>query len=109
MEKNKKSGGALKFLEGAAVGLALGIAGAVFLSSKTGQKLQKDVKDNLADFYKYISPKLKKMGKMAKKDYEEFMKQAVVQYGKARKMSEGATEELMDKVKESWKHLSKHL
>ncbi len=110
MEKNKKkASGAMRFLEGAAVGVALGIAGSMFLASKTGKKLQKDVKDSAADFYKYISPKLKKMGKMAKSDYDMFMKDAVKRYGKAKKMSEEATGELMDKVKDSWKHLSKHM
>jgi|SRR5581483_8696173 len=104
-----KKNGALKFLEGAAVGVALAVAGSIFMASKTGKKLKKEAEAYLADFYKWISPKLKKMGKMGKAEYHEFMKNAVAQYAKSKKMSEKMAKELMEKAQKSWDHLSKHL
>lgn len=109
MAKNSAS----KFLEGAVAGLALGVAASMLLATKKGKKLQKTatktVEDITADFYKYISPKIKQMQKVGEKEYKEFMKAAAEQYAKARKISEGTTKQLVKEAQQSWKHLSKHL
>ncbi len=102
-------GNTKKFLEGAAAGLALGVAATIFLSSKKGKELRKDVKEKIADFYKYIAPKVKKMGKMGEQEYKTFMKNAVAQYVKAKKISKGVAKELMQETQKSWHHFSKHL
>src|SRR3989338_4679063 len=98
-----------KFLEGAAAGLALGVAATIFLSSKKGKELREDVKEKMADFYKYIAPKVKKMGKMGEKEYKEFMKNAVAHYSKAKKVSGDVAKEIMKETQKSWRHFSKHL
>jgi len=105
MAKNKTS----KFLEGAIAGLALGVATSVFVSSKKGKELREDVKDKMADFYKYIVPKVKKVKKMGEKEYKEFMKNAVGQYSKARKISEDMSKELVKEAQKSWHYFTKHL
>ena len=101
--------GALKFLEGAVAGIALGVAANMFLSSKKGKAVKKNIADAMADFYKYISPKLKKLGKMGEKEYKIFMKGAAMQYAKTKKMSEVMAGQLVKDVQQSWKHFSKHL
>ena len=98
-----------KFLEGALAGVALGVAASIFLASKKGKELKDNLKDVSAEFYKYISPKLKKMKKMGEKEYKEFMKQAVSQYIKTKKISGTMAEDLIKEVQQSWKHLSKHI
>ena len=103
-----KPKGTLKFLEGAAAGLALGVAASLFLTSKKGKELRKDVKEKMADFYKYIAPKVKKMKQMGEKEYKEFMKGAALQYGKAKKLSADMTGELVKEAQKTWKHFSKH-
>jgi len=102
-------GNTSKFLEGAVAGLVLGAAASMFLSSKKGKELQEDVKEMMADFYKYITPKMKKMKKMGEKEYKEFMKAAAEQYAKTKKMSEEMAKDLVKNAQQSWSHFSKHL
>lgn len=99
----------IKFLEGAVAGVALGVAASMFLASKKGKELKKDIKDVTADFYKYISPKVKKIGKMGEDEYKKFMKNAAEQYSKTKKISEDIAKDLVKDAQQSWKHFSKHL
>lgn len=107
MENKKEKGSALKFLEGAAIGLALGVAATVFLTSEKGKKLTKDAKKMMADFYKYVSPKVKEMGKIGEKEYKKFMKASAEQYGKIKKLSKEKITQLAKEAQKSWKHFSK--
>lgn len=103
----------LKFLEGAVAGVALGVAASIFLASKKGKSIKinvtKSIEDVTADFYKYISPKIKKIEKMGEKEYKEFMKNAAEQYAKTKKISEDMAKDLIKDAQQSWKHFSKHL
>ena len=109
----KSKGGASKFLEGAVAGLALGVVASMILATKKGKALQKNVAKNLDDimteFYKYISPKIKKIEKMGEKEYKEFMKNSAAQYAKTKKMSEDMTKQMIKESQQSWKHFSRHL
>lgn len=105
----KKNNGAIKMLEGAIAGLALGVAASMFMASKKGKALKNSIADVSADFYKYISPKIKKAQKMGEKEYKEFMKSSVAQYAKAKKISEKMAKDLVKEAQSTWKHISKHL
>lgn len=102
-------GNTLKFIEGAIAGVALGVAASMFLSSKKGKELKKDVSHVMADFYKYIAPKVKKMKKMGEKEYKTFMRNAAEQYAKTKKLSEDMAKQLIKDAEQSWHHFSKHL
>lgn len=102
-------GNKAKFLEGAIAGLALGVATSMFFSSRKGKEVKEDIKDVMADFYKYISPKVKKIGKIGEKEYKDFMKGAVKKYSEAKKISEAVTKELVKEAQKSWHYFSKHL
>jgi len=104
-----KKNNALKFLEGTVAGVALGVAASMFMASNKGKKIKNDLSDMAADFYKYISPKIKKVQKMGEKEYKEFMKASVAQYAKSKKMSEEMIKQLTKEAQQSWKHLSKHI
>ena len=104
-----KTNGAVKVLEGVVAGVALGVAASMFLSTKKGKEIKNDVSGMVADFYKYISPKLKKVQKMGEKEYKEFMKNSAMQYSKTKKISEDMAKQLTKEVQQSWKHFSKHL
>ncbi len=101
-------GNTLKFLEGAVAGVALGIAASMFLSSKKGKKLKEDMGSVLADFYKSIAPKIKKIEKMGEKEYKEFMKNAAERYAKTKKVSAAVAKDLVKDAQQSWKHFSGH-
>ena len=102
-------GNTLKFVEGAVAGLALGVAASMLLATKKGKELKGDIAAVTADFYKYISPKVKKIEKMGEKEYKEFMKGAAEQYIKTKKTSTDIAKQLIKEAQQSWKHFSKHL
>jgi gas vesicle protein len=106
-------GNTSKFLEGAVAGVALGVVASMFLASKKGKSVAvnviKSIEDVTADFYKHISPKIKKIEKMGEKEYKEFMKNAAEQYAKTKKISEDMAKNLIKDAQQSWKHFSKHL
>ena len=104
-----KTNGVARLLEGAVAGVVLGVAASMFMSSKKGKEIKNDITNIMADFYKYISPKLKKAEKMGEKEYKEFMKNSAMQYAKTKKISEGMAKQLVKEVQQSWKHFSKHL
>ena len=102
-------GNAVKFLEGTVAGVALGVAASMFLASKKGKELKNGANDIVADFYKYISSKVKKIEKMGEKEYKEFMKNTAEQYIKAKKIPEDMAKQLIKTAQQSWKHFSAHL
>jgi len=102
-------GNTIKFIEGAVAGLALGVAASIFLSSKKGKELREGVVDVTADFYKSVSSKVKKIGKMGEKEYKIFMKDAAEKYVKTKKISEDIAKDLVKDAQQSWKHFSGHL
>jgi gas vesicle protein len=102
-------GNTVKFIEGAVAGLALGVAASMLLATKKGKAVKGDVIDATADFYKYISSKVKKIERMGEKEYKTFMKGAAEQYAKSKKMSDAAAKDLIKDAQQSWKHFSKHL
>ena len=108
MAKNNK-GNAVKFLEGTVAGVALGVAASMFLASKKGKELKNDIADIMADFYKSISPQIKKIKKMGEKQYKEFMKNAAEQYTKTKKVSGDIANQFIEEAQQSWQHFSEHL
>lgn len=98
-----------KFLSGAMVEAALGIAAGLFANSKAGKELKKEVKDKMADFYQTITPKLKKMKEVGEKEYKAFINKAAADYNKDGKFSKEDLKKLAKQAGDSWKHIKKHL
>jgi gas vesicle protein len=102
-------GNTFKFLEGTAAGVALAVAASIYLASKRGQAFEENLAKVMADFYKYISPKVKKIKKMGEKEYKVFMENAVVQYARTKKVSASIAKQLVRETQQSWKHFARHL
>ena len=100
---------AVKLLEGAAVGAALGAVTALLLAPESGKALRKDLKSKAADFYKELAPQLKKARKMGEKEYKAAVRKAMAGYKKVKKLSEKEARELTQEAHASWKELRKHL
>jgi len=97
-----------KFLQGAVIGAILGAAAGMFINSEKGKEVAENAKDMMADFYKSVAPKIKKLKKVSEKEYKEFMKIAAEKYSKAKALSEEKAKELIDETQKSWKHFYKH-
>jgi gas vesicle protein len=95
-------------LGGAVIGVALGVAAALFLTSKKGKELQADAKQKAAEFYAYIAPKLKKMKQLGEKEYSAFVEIAAKNFAKAKKLSQEELKVLITDAKSTWRHLKKH-
>ena len=101
--------GKIKLLEGGLIGAALGVAAGIFMTStSTGKKLTNDLKDKSADFYAYLAPRLKKIKKMGEADFKVFVKNAAVQYSKAKKLTVEESSKLMGEAEKVWQQLQKH-
>lgn len=102
-----KGNNKLSLLEGALVGTALGVAAGLFLASKKGKELQKDIKQKTVEFYAYIAPKLKKIKRLGEKEYVAFVENAAKNYSKAKRFSAAETKILLAEARKAWKHLKK--
>ncbi len=97
-----------KFLTGAVVGAVLGVISGILLAPESGKKMRQDVRTKSAQFYKFIAPKIKKIGKMGKKEYDMIVQQMAENYAKAKKMSAPEMNELVSSAKKHWNDFSKH-
>ena len=104
-----KKNDAVKLLEGALAGAALGALAGLMLAPESGKKLRKDIKSRAADFYKYLAPQLKKVKKMGEAEYKTAVKKAMAGYSKAKKISAQEVKDLTKEAQSSWKELKKHL
>jgi gas vesicle protein len=108
-EAPKRRGAGGKIFTGALAGAAIGVAAALFLTSQTGKKLRKNLSARAADFYKYISPQLRKLRRMSQEEYEAFIDEAVKRYGKLKKLSGPEILALAREAKKVWGQLAKYL
>ena len=105
----KKNNTGMKVLEGGLVGAALGVVAGMLLAPKSGKKIQADVKKYYADFYSYVSPKIKKMKNISEKEYNDIVTNGAEAFAKVKKLSSDQQKEIVSEAKKSWKHLHKHL
>lgn len=103
-----KKNNAIKLLEGALAGAALGVAAGLLLAPESGKKLRRDIKTKSAEFYKHLAPQLKKMKRMGQEEYKAAVKKAMAGYGKAKKLSAKEMKELTKEAEASWHQLKKH-
>ncbi len=104
--KNSKKG---RMLEGVLVGAALGVATGMLLESASGKKLRGNAKQKSAEFYAYLSPRIKKMKKIGEREYKALAKSALKSYSKAKRLSPIEEKAIIAEAKKYWKHLKRHL
>lgn len=101
-----------KFISGAVVGTALGVAAGVVLAVLDEKKIKSGVnsaKREAAMIYKKAAPQLKQYKKLGEKEFDAVMKKAVHEFAKARKMSKKDSGAVLREVEKYWKEVKKHL
>lgn len=91
-----------KFLAGAAVGAGLGIAASKYLDSESGKKSKESLKKIFTEFYAFLGPRIKMVKNLTKAKYKEIITEAAHDYGKAKKMSAGTVDDLIEKTVQMW-------
>lgn len=104
MNKNKE-----RLLEGGLIGAVLGVVAGLLIAPKSGKELREDIKNLPADFYKYISPQIKKIKEMGEEQYHNFMDEGVKKYAKVKKLTQDEEKILKKEAKNSWVQIKKHL
>lgn len=106
----KKEG---KFLKGTMVGMVLGVLASVLITSESGKKMRKemgrDMKKLSGDFYRYMTPQVKKFKRVGEAQYNTFVDENVKKYARIKKLSLSEEKRLVREAKRSWKHIQKHL
>lgn len=109
MKKTAAKKNSYAWLEGGLIGAALGVGAGLLLSSKFGKELGEKAKDLSADFYRYMSPQIKKVKKMGEAEYKKFVEEAAKRYSKSKKLTEAEAKGLIKDAHGAWKHLKKNL
>ncbi len=105
--KNGKGG---KFLSGALIGAALGVAAEIFATSEKGKKVSKEIKSRSIEFYKFIAPQLKRVAEeMGEEEYRTLVDKSISHFSKNTKLTPKEKADLAKEAHASWKHLKKHL
>lgn len=96
-------------LAGGLIGAALGVGAGLLAESNLGKQLGKEGKHLSADFYRYMSPQIKKVKEVGEAEYKEFVEKAIERYSKDKKLSKTEAQHLAKDAQASWKHLKKNL
>lgn len=92
----------LKFMTGAAVGVGLSVAVNKYLKSDAGKKTTESARKMLSDFYDFVSPEIKMIKKLSQAKYKQIISAAAKEYGKIKKLSEDAVEDLVENTLSFW-------
>ncbi len=88
---------------GLAAGLALGLAAGLFLRSKKGQALQKDVEKQAALLQKQILKKFSSVEGMTQAAYNEAIDDVLAAYAKGKGSADKEVSELRQELRKRWK------
>ena len=103
----KKTSGAKIAVEGALLGIALGVAAGMYLASNSTKELKGRLAEKYAEFSKFMAPKLKKLKKVSQSEYEMMVDKAMVGFGKAAKMTKSEALALAKTAKKHFREISK--
>lgn len=91
-----------KFLAGAAVGTAAGVALGKYLASEEGKKKKEKMMKRWADWHAYMRSKMEDMKGMEKSKYKQIITSVAEEYGKVKKLSDDVIDDLVKKTLALW-------
>jgi gas vesicle protein len=97
------------FKAGVLAGAVFGIAAGIFMSSKQGKKLAKELKSQTAEIQGRILKELKKGKKMSEENYGKAIDNVLAYYAKSRKIASKEVPELRHYLLAKWKSVKKEL
>jgi gas vesicle protein len=97
------------FKAGVLAGAVFGIAAGIFMSSKQGKQLAKQLKSQTAEIQGRIVKELKKSKKMSEENYGKAIDSVLGYYAKSRKIAAKEVPELRKYLMAKWKSVKKEL
>jgi gas vesicle protein len=94
---------------GMLIGAAIGVASAVFLQSKKGKELTKDLQKKVAALQKKIMKELEDVEDMTKEKYEQLVDRVVEHYVKTQEIVKKEIPEVKKSLMGAWKTVEKQL
>lgn len=107
MKKTSSSKKTGKILGSALVGAVLGVATGMLLAPKSGKNIRKDIMKVSGDFYKHISPQLKKLKATGGAQYVKVVEEGAKKFAKLKKLSVKEEKVLVRVAKDLWKDFKK--
>ena len=96
-----------RLLTGAAAAVALGAVATAFLLSPAGKKAQKEARATAAGLYKRLQPKLRKLKKVTKADYEKAVRSGLREYARLKKLTLKEERALRREALGAWKKMKR--
>lgn len=90
---------------GLLVGAAIGVASAVFLQSKQGKQITKDLTKKVAALQKKVAAKLKDVKMMTKEQYQELVDEIVAYYVKTKDIAKSEIPVVTKQLMSTWKSI----
>lgn len=94
---------------GLLVGAAIGIASAIFLQSKQGKQITKDLQKKVNALQKKVTKELMKAGEMSKARYEEIVDSIVAYYVKSKDIAQSEIPVVKKQLLATWKSVEAEL
>lgn len=90
---------------GLLVGAAIGVASAVFLQSKQGKQITKDLQKKVAALQKKVAAKLKDVEVMTKEQYQDLVDEIVAYYVKTKDIAKSEIPAVKKQLMSTWKSI----
>lgn len=94
---------------GLVAGIAIGVASALFMQSKKGKALTKDLGKKTAALQKKVVSELKKAGDVTKESYQDLVDKVVDYYVKSKDITKREVPEVKKTLLGAWKNIEREL
>lgn len=94
---------------GMLIGAAIGVASAIFLQSKQGKALSKDLGKKVSALQKKVNMELKKVDHMTKEKYQELVDKVVEYYVKTKDVAKNEIPVVRKQLMSTWKQVEREL
>jgi gas vesicle protein len=95
-----------KFFLGLLVGSAVGFSAGKYLESEDGKKAKEKTRKKMSEFYEFLSHKMNSLKGATKEKYNQTIADAAHEYGKMKKLSNEAVDDLIKKTTKLWDNFS---
>jgi gas vesicle protein len=87
-----------KLFKGIILGVATSGAAIWWWNSKSGKETRENIQDSMEDFYDFLKPRIRRFKKISYKKFQQFLKNAAMEYADLKDLSIDKIGELIGKA-----------